>query len=160
MTARAAILLALLSCAGISLSGQERRPESIPPGIRGTWTVVANLSEHTLGCFDPPDAEALVGMRVLIGPGQLHWRRFNSDHLDPQVKVLSSYAFLYRYGKLPEELGLSPSLVTIVDVHPSQGIPVNALVQVNRSTILIDACNIWLKATREDPTAPAPSPPR
>jgi hypothetical protein len=157
LTGRALVLLAFLSCAA---HGQDRKPESVPPGIRGTWTVVANLSEHTLGCFDAPDAEALVGMRVLIGPAQLHWRRFNSDHLDPQVNVLSSYAFLYRYGKLPEELGLSPSPVTIVDVHPSQGIPVNALVQVDRSTILIDACNIWLKATREDPTAPAPTPPR
>ena len=132
----------------------------VPPGIRGSWTVIANLSEHTLGCFDPPDAEALVGMRVHIGSRELRWRRFISENLEPHAIELSTYAFLYRYGKMPQELGLPPGPVTIVDVHPSQGIPVNALVQLDRSTILIDACNIWLKATREDPTAPAIIAPR
>ena len=149
-----AAVFPLLLCMALCVAAQDRRPESVPPGIRGTWTVIANLSEHTLGCFDPPDAEALVGTRVLIGARDLRWRRFADTNLDPESKVLSSYAFLYRYGKLPEELGLSPAPLTIIDVHPAEGIPVNALVFVDRSTILIDACNIWLKATRSETPLP------
>ena len=157
MTARVAAGALLLS-AVVSIAAQERRPESVPVGIRGTWTVTANMSEHTLGCFDPPDAEALVGTHVVIKARELRWRRFTDTDLDPESKVLSSYAFLYRYGKLPEELGLSPAPVTIIDVHPAEGIPVNALVFVDRSTILIDACNIWLKAVRQQATGPEPAP--
>ena len=96
-------------------------------------------------------------MRVVIGTHEMHWRRFTDTNLDPHATVLSSYAFLYRYGKLPEELGLSPAPLTIIDVHPSEGIPVNALIFVDRSTILIDACNIWLRATRNDDAPPVPA---
>jgi hypothetical protein len=153
------LLLALFLSTGFSVTAQEGRVTTVPAEIRGDWTVTKNLSERSLGCFDPADTKTLIGLKVSIGARQLLWSRIASTALNPEVSVISSYTFLFRYGKLPEELGLSPSPVTIVDVHPSEGIPVNALIRIDRSTILINACNIWLQASRDAPPGALPAVP-
>ncbi len=130
-------------------------PASIPTPMRGHWTVVKNLSERELGCFDSLHTRQLIGLQVSLGERQLRWDGLASMQLGPNVLELSSNAFQARYGKTPQELGLAPGSVVIVDVHPSEGIPVNALVAIDKSTILIDACNIWLRAVRDEATPSA-----
>ena len=121
---------------------------NIPAAMRGTYVVTRNLSERSLGCFDYAHTLALIGLRVTVNERDLLWGHLRSEDIDPQIMALSSNAFEARYGKQPQDLGLPPGRVTLTDVHPSEGIPVNALVPIDAGTILIDACNIWLLAER------------
>ncbi len=126
-------------------------PQSVPIEMRGNWTVVKNLSERSLGCFDSAHTRDLIGLRVMLGERRLLWNGLPSFQLDPTVVEISTNAFQARYGKMPQDLGLPAGRVTMVDVHPSEGIPVNALVEIDPSKILVNACNIWLEADRDRP---------
>jgi hypothetical protein len=124
--------------------------QSIPIEIRGNFTVTKNLSERSLGCFDSGHTRDLIGLKITLGERRILWNGLPSFGLDPSIIEISSNAFQARYGKMPQDLGLPGGRVTMVDVHPSEGIPVNAIVEIDGSKILIDACNLWLEAARDN----------
>ena len=121
--------------------------QSMPPLMRGKWVVEKNLSERYLGCYDPANAANLTGTEITIGDHELLWKGRPTSNLSPQTIQISVNAFQLRYNKTPQDLGLPDAPVTITDVHPSEGIPLNAFV-LRDGSLLINACNIWLEAVR------------
>ena len=118
----------------------------VPAGLQGNWKVKRNLTEKSLGCFDPAHAKALIGAELRIGDHEIVWQGLHSKDLDPKVTEISAYNFQARYGKTPQELGITGDKISITLVNPSEGIPINALTARGPALLLIDACNIWLEA--------------
>jgi hypothetical protein len=143
---RSACLLLLAS--GLSLHAQ-LIAERVPVGMRGEWVVTKQLSATSLGCFDPRNQESLLGLRLSLSDRALVWNGQTSRNLDPHLRRISGYEFQARYGQKPRDLGIDEDPVSLVQVVPSFGIPVNILLLRDPGTILIDACNIWLEASRD-----------
>lgn len=132
----------------------------VPAGLQGTWKVKKNLSGKSVGCFDPTHTKMLMGAKLSLGEHELVWMGLHNVNPSPRIEEVSSYAFSAKYGLTPHDLGLpATAKISILQVNPSEGIPINAVIALGPSTILIDACNIWLEAQhdggyQETPTAP------
>ncbi len=132
----------------------------VPAGLQGTWKVKKNLSGKSVGCFDPMHTKMLMGAKLSLGEHELVWMGLHNINPSPKIEEVSSYAFSAKYGLAPHDLGLpATDKISILQVNPSEGIPINAVIALGPSTILIDACNIWLEAQhdggyQETPAAP------
>ncbi len=118
----------------------------VPAGLQGSWKVKRNLTEKSLGCFDPVHAKGLIGAEIRIGDHEIVWQGLHSKNLDPKVTEISAYNFQARYGLRPQDLGITGDRISLTMVNPSEGIPINAFASRSPTLLLIDACNIWLEA--------------
>jgi hypothetical protein len=131
--------------------GQQTAPvaEHLPLAMRGPWVITQQLTEKSLGCFDPEHAQRLVGLKFSLSESGVVWNGSPRKELEPHTRRVSRYEFEARYGQKAKELGIDTDPVPIVQVVPSYGVPVNLLVMGKAGVLLIDACNIWLEAQRE-----------
>ena len=142
-----------------SLSGSAFA-QYVPAGLQGTWKVKKNLSGKSVGCFDPMHTKMLMGAKLSLNERELVWMGLHNTNPNPKIEEISSYAFSAKYGLNPHDLGLpATERISVLQVNPSEGIPINAVIALGPSTILIDACNIWLEAQhdggfQETPAAP------
>lgn len=150
---------ALTTAALLSFTGSAFA-QYVPAGLQGTWKVKKNLSGKSVGCFDPMHTKMLIGAKLSLGEHELVWMGLHNINPSPKIEEISSYAFSSKYGLAPHDLGLpATDKISILQVNPSEGIPINAVIALGPSTILIDACNIWLEAQhdggyQETPSAP------
>ena len=151
--------LALTAAVLLSFSGSAFA-QYVPAGLQGTWKVKKNLSGKSVGCFDPMHTKMLVGAKLSLGEHELVWMGLHNINPSPKIEEISSYAFSAKYGLAPHDLGLpATDKISVLQVNPSEGIPINAVIALGPSTILIDACNIWLEAQHDGPFADTPAAP-
>jgi hypothetical protein len=130
----------------------------VPIAMQGKWIIKKDLTEKSQGCYDPVRKQTLVGLKLTLSVDRLIWNGVAGGDLQPRELMLSGYEFKFRFGLKPSDLGIYENPVPIIYVVPSVGIPVNAFIARDPHTILIDACNIWLVAVRDDATAEAVKP--
>jgi len=125
------------------------RAQNMPGSLQGSWKVKRSFTDKSSGCFDAAQLNGLIGARLSIGVRQLTWTGIRSQDLAPRLQQISAIGFKAKFGLTPVDLGLPGNSVALLQVNPSPGIPINALIVRDASTILIDACNTWLEAERD-----------
>lgn len=145
-------MAALLVCAAPAFA------QYVPIAMQGKWVIKKDLTEKSQGCYDPVRKQGLVGLKLTLSVDRLIWNGVPGNDLQPRELQLSGYEFKFRFGLKPSELGIYENPVPIIYVVPSVGIPVNAFIARDPHTILIDACNVWLVAVRDDAIAELPKP--